>query len=49
VGLDYQALFKVAQILEIDMSPCMFSKIRALERAALKEQKEKIEKERHHG
>lgn len=37
VGLDYNVLFAMADRMEIDLSPCMFRKIQALEAATLKE------------
>ena len=37
VGLDYNVLFAMADRMEIDLSPCMFKKIQALEAATLEE------------
>ena len=35
VGLDYNVLFAMADLLSIDLSPCMLKKIQALEAATL--------------
>lgn len=35
VGLDYPAAFRIAKLLDIEISTCLFSKIKALERNAL--------------
>lgn len=36
VGLDYPAVFKIAEILDIEINICLFSKIKALEGSMLK-------------
>ena len=38
VGLDYNVLFKMADQMEIDLSPCVLRKIRKLENHVLKNQ-----------
>lgn len=35
IGLDYSAMFQVAEVLYIDMTPDLFRKIRALEKYEL--------------
>ena len=37
VGLDYNVMFTMAERMEIDLSPCMFKKIQALESYTLEE------------
>lgn len=37
VGLDYNAVFLMAENMQIDLSPCMWNKIRAMEAHVLKE------------
>ena len=35
IGLDYPAVFRIAELLEIEISICLFSKIKVLESNAL--------------
>ena len=39
-SLDYTAMFKVADIHHVDVTPCTFSKIQALERFTVQQQHE---------
>ena len=41
MGLDYNALIKIADLMEIDLTPRMMGKIRALERYFLDKRREK--------
>ncbi|MCF8094473.1 MAG: DUF1799 domain-containing protein [Desulfobacteraceae bacterium] len=45
VGLDYSQIWPVAEMLEIEVTPDVFRKIRMLEAEELKEQAEKPQKE----
>jgi len=36
--MDYGTVFQIAELFDIDMSPCMFSKLQALERYTVKNQ-----------
>jgi hypothetical protein len=49
IGLDYNVLYQEAARLEIDLSPCMMSKIQALERHVLKNQGNKDAKRNNQG
>lgn len=45
VGLDYPAMFQVAEVLYIDMSPDLFGKIRELERYELERLRKEADKD----
>lgn len=46
IGLDYAALFQVARVLDIKITPGLMRKIQVLEHHDIKKNREQIEKKR---